>query len=242
MRAYFGIGSIGVLMVGCSGTASDEDSGLSTTDSGEIEQVPVVASIRVLEPTMGDAMMGVSVSGGISDAETDEDGLATVEVWSNTGFELALQSDAILDHVMVGTAAEESFELITFAGSQNMTDMVFNMLGISWQEQAGILVVGVDYSDWSPVAGAEVSVDDANAEAFVLAGGMPSLGNSIPSNGMGMVSFANVGEGMVSVTVNPPDGVSCAPYPGGESYDAVPIYASVVTVVSLRCWDDEGGK
>ena len=39
-----------------------------------------------------------------------------------------------------------------------MTDMVFNMLGISWQEQAGILVVGVDYSDWSPVAGAEVLV------------------------------------------------------------------------------------
>ena len=28
--------------------------------------------------------MGVSVSGEISDSETDEDGLATGEVWSNT--------------------------------------------------------------------------------------------------------------------------------------------------------------
>ena len=218
------------------------DSAGNGADTGEIEQTAVDASIRVLEPTMGDAMMGVAVSGGQEASETDEDGLANVSVWANTEFELWLQSDAIMDHVLVGTTGEESFELITFAGSQNITDMVFNMLGISWQDQAGILVVGVDYPDWSPVAGAEVSVGDSNSEAFVLAGGMPSLGNSIPSNGMGMVSFANVREGTTSVTVTPPEGVSCAPYPGGENYEVVPVYSSVVTVVSVRCLDDEDGK
>ena len=119
------------------------------------------------------------------------------------------------------------------------SNTVLGMLGLSWQSEAGMVVVGADYADWSAVSGAQISVSDSDAQAFVLgAGGMPALGDTIPAGGMGMVSFANVRVGEVSVELTPPDGVSCAPHPGGGGYMTVPVEADTVTVISYRC---EGG-
>ena len=64
---------------------------------------------------------------------------------------------------------------------------------------------------------------------------MPSLSDTVPENGMGMVSFVNVPAGEVSVEVLAPIGVTCSPYPSGENYDTVPVESSVVTVVSVQC-------
>ena len=96
--------------------------------------------------------------------------------------------------------------------------------------------MGVDYTNWAPVAGAEVVLSDESAVAFVLANnGMPSLSNTVPAGGMGMVSFVNVAAGEVSVSVTPPEGVSCHPHPSGQSYDSTPVQSGTVTVVSLQC-------
>ena len=223
------------LLAACAG--STEDTAHTGSDSGgSVEPTQVLASIQVLDPMDGGGWMGIDVTGGSVDVQTEAGGHAEVEVEAERPFSLGLSADGILDHLLYGTAGTEDFELITFAGSPSTSNTVLGMLGLSWQSEAGMLVIGADYADWSAVAGAQVTISDGDAQPFVLgAGGMPALGDTIPENGMGMVSFANVRVGEVSVTLSPPDGVSCAPHPGGDDYPSVPVSAETVTVISYRC-------
>jgi hypothetical protein len=224
------------VIAGCSGTRATDTAAGGDDTEGTAPDPTVMASIQVLDPMDGGGWMGITVTGGADDVQTESGGVADVEVTAEESFSLALTADGILDHVLYGTAGAEDFELITFAGSPSTSSSVLGMLGLSWQPDAGMVVVGADYDDWSAVAGAQVSVSDSDAQAFVLgAGGMPALGDTIPTGGMGMVSFANIRVGEVTVELTPPDGVSCAPHPGGEGYGSVPVLAETVTVISYRC-------
>ena len=226
------------VLVGCS-TSIQEDTADTTvegTDSAAPE--PVLASIQVLNPMTGGGMKDITVSTETEETQTKAGGAANIEVLANQEFALRLASEKILDHLLYGQAEDEDFELITFAGSPSTSDAVLGMLGLDWDSSTGMLVVGADYSNWSAVSGAQVSISDTNADVFVLGNnGMPLASDVIPSGGMGMVSFANVTAGEVTVDLVPPEGVSCAPHPGG-SYDNVPIEAATVTVISYRCSTD----
>ena len=230
------------VLAACNTPAPSEgqDSGGPLGDSGISEPAaPVTATIQVLNPMTGGGMKGIAISGGLEDVSTQTGGAAEVFVAADEAFELLLESDKILDHLLVGTAGSQDFELITFAGTPSTSEAVLGMLGISWAPETGMVVIGVDYSNWAPVVGAQVTLSDSNAESFVLAGnGMPSLSDTIPSGGMGMVSFVNVPAGEVSVEVLPPEGVTCRPHPGGSHYDAIPVEPGKVTVASLQCQDE----
>lgn len=228
-----------VLLAACSTSTESlqQDSAEENRDTGEAPiSSPVTASIQVLNPMTGGGMKGIDISGGLEEARTQTGGVADVPVSAGERFELLLESEKILDHLLVGTAGDEDFELITFAGTPSTSEAVLNMLGLTWAPETGMVVVGVDYTNWAPVVGAEVNLSEESAEAFVLANnGMPSLSNTVPAGGMGMVSFVNVAEGPVSVSVTPPEGVTCSPHPSGQNYDSVPVESGKVTVVSLQC-------
>lgn len=227
------------LLVGCS-TSTDSpqpDSTADTAETGEPQAAAdVTASVQVLNPMTGGGMKGISISGGTEDVRTKTEGSAEVLVDANEDFVLLLESEKILDHLLVGKAGVENFDLITFAGTPDTSEAVLGMLGLTWDADTGMVVVGVDYSNWAPVSGAQVLLSAETAPAFVLAtNGMPSLSNTIPTSGMGMVSFVNVPAGEVSVEVVPPEDVSCSPHPSGESYEAIPVEPGRVTVVSVQC-------
>ena len=95
----------------------------------------------------GGGWAGINVTGGSTEVQTQEGGLAEVEVDAEEEFHLGLQADGILDHTLYGTAGIEDFELITFAGSPSTSNTVLGLLGLSWQAEAGMVVVGADYED-----------------------------------------------------------------------------------------------
>ena len=227
------------LLTGCSASidSPEPDSAADTAETGEAQAAPeVLATVRVLNPMTGSGMKGIAISGGSEEVKTQTGGTAEVLIQANEPFGLRLESEKILDHLLFGTAGDDNFDLITFAGTPSTSDAVLGMLGLAWESETGMVVVGVDYSNWAPVSGAQVSLSADTAPAFVLASnGMPSLSDTVPENGMGMVSFVNVPAGEVSVEVLAPIGVTCSPYPSGENYDTVPVESSVVTVVSVQC-------
>ena len=230
------------VLAACNTPAPSEgqDSGGPLGDSGISEPAaPVTATIQVLNPMTGGGMKELRSRAA---SRTSARRLEEPPRYSSPPTrpsELLLESDKILDHLLVGTAGSQDFELITFAGTPSTSEAVLGMLGISWAPETGMVVIGVDYSNWAPVVGAQVTLSDSNAESFVLAGnGMPSLSDTIPSGGMGMVSFVNVPAGEVSVEVLPPEGVTCRPHPGGSHYDAIPVEPGKVTVASLQCQDE----
>ncbi len=200
-----------------------------------VDAEPVTATIRILDPTNGQGMSGISLTGSGVAATTDASGQADAEISGMSDFEFLLEGEGVLDHVLYGEAQDEDFSLITYVGTEAMSEMVLQMLNLSVSPQSGMLVVGVDTTSWAPVVGAEVRILGQQGTAFVIGStGMPALGQSIPSGGMGMVSFAGLVQGEVEVEVTAPAGFECAPHPGG-AYTQVPIYERTVTVVSVQC-------
>lgn len=198
----------------------------------------VDVEVTVLDPATGGGLADLEVGEA---ASTDQSGVAEIAVEQDSPFEVRVTSSEILPHVLAGFAGTEPFEFVTFAGTGAQAEQTLAYLGLSWSEETGIVVVGIDYEDWSPVAGAGASLSDTGASAFVVTGsGMPESAATIPEGGVGIVSFANVSPGSVSVYLQPPAGTLCTPHPHPRSHESVPVYPGEVTVVLARCRPDPG--
>jgi hypothetical protein len=197
---------------------------------------PVLAQLMLYNAATATGAQGLTVQFPDGPVTTEADGKASGEVPAQQAFELSVQGDGYLDHLVFGPAGIADFTFITYVASQAITNQVLSMLGIGWDAGTGFVVVGVDYAaDLSPVEGATVSLGSAHGEPFVFAGAYPSLSDTIPVGGMGFVSFPSVATGSTSVTVQPPDGVSCVAHPGGAEMPDLPVVLDTVTVVAFHC-------
>jgi hypothetical protein len=197
---------------------------------------PIVAQLVLYNAATATGAQGLTVQFPDGPVTTASDGKAAGEIPADAPFELLVQGDGYVDHVVFGPARSDDFSFITYVASQGITSQVLSMLGIGWDAGTGFVVVGVDYAaDLSPVVGATVSLDAAHGEPFVFAGAYPALGATIPTGGMGFVSFPSVAVGSTGITVTPPDGVSCVAHPSGAEMPDAPVHADTVTVLAFHC-------
>lgn len=216
----------------CATTSKDADSGAAV-----IAGPPIEATVRILDATSGGGVADVSVENSAGEATTTNSaGTATVTVPGNSTFEILLQKDGFIDHILFGPTAEEDFEYVTFLASQTMVDMVLSMMSISPGPDTGVVIVGIDYDDLRPAVGASASIDAAHDNPWVISGSMmPMESDTILAGGMGMVAFSSVPPGDVSVSVTPPADADCTAFPGGGEMPKAPVAASQVTVVTFHC-------
>ena len=221
-------------LVACQKSSSN-DSANTDTSAETTESSVVEATFTALDPSTGAGVSGLSVMGADASEITDDDGQATISVEADATFEVRIEGDGLLNHVLVGPAGEEPFNYISFVSTESLYDTVLSMMGLEQQPDTGIVVVGVDYDDLSPVVGAKVSIGNEHDPAFTLGSTGPQVGDTIPEGAMGMVSFPNVRLGESSVLVEPPDGVLCTAFPGGGQMPYFPVMQKFVTVVQFHC-------
>ncbi len=216
-------------------TPDPADTAPDTEDSAPPEPETVAADIVLLSATSGTGASGLEVGFPAGDVETEADGSAVGEVEAQAAFSLPIRGEGYVEHLAFGPAGTEDFSFVTFVATESITNQVLGYLGTSWDEGTGFVVVGVDYQDLSAVEGATVSLGAGHGEAFVFGASLPSAGQTIPEGGMGAVSFPSVEPGETTVTVEPPEGVTCQAHPGGGDMPLVPVLADTVTIAIFSC-------
>ena len=215
------------------------DSGLSGTteaDEGTEPAVEIDATIRILDAISGTGVADVDAESSHGDvATTDASGAAIIPVHADSTFEILLQKEGSIDHLLFGPTSSEAFDYITFMATETLVSMVTTMLGTTPNSGTGLLVVGIDYDNLSPAVGASAALDVSHDEPWVLTSTGPAFGNTIPSGAMGMVAFPGLEPGTVAVSVEPPAEANCTAYPGGGTMPNVPIQSEKVTVITFHC-------
>ena len=225
----------------CAESTEKGDTDPSTSDTidnatDESSGATIEATVRILNAMSGAGMEDLSVENTEGETEsTDSNGSATISVPANSTFELLLEKDGAIDHLLYGPTAEEDFDYVTFMATESMVSSVLSMLGATPDEDTGVVIVGIDYDNLSPAVGASASLNVDHDEPWVLGGTGPAYGDTIPENGMGMVAFSNVQPGDVSVSVTAPEGTECTAFPGGGEMPDAPVESNLVTVVTFHC-------
>ena len=200
------------------------------------DQVTVDATVQVLDPMSGAGMADVTVLNSAGDSNsTDSEGRATVTVAGNATFEVLLQRDGALDHLLFGPTNDQDFDYITFMSTESLFSTVQSMLGVSTEDGTGMLVVGIDFDDLSPAVGASAAIDLEHDSPWLLGNMGAAFGDTIGEGVMGMVAFPNVEPGSATITVTPPEGTECTAFPGGQEMPPTPVIGERVTVVTYRC-------
>ena len=197
------------------------------------------ATLRLLSAVNNSPLAEVPIYSTVDSTPllTEEDGRATVPVVQSTLYRITAGGEADMAHLYQGMAGEEPFEVVGYLSDRATTESVYSYLGFNIEQSTGIVVVAVDYSDLRPVYGCSVQISSKHDGAFVFGQSLPALGDSLVENGASFVSFANVSLGTATISVDPPDGVSCYSFPAGErGVDLdVEVYADTVTVAAFQC-------
>ena len=158
--------ALSLFTLACAGT-NDSDSTDKVDEGATIE-----ATVRVLNAMSGAGMEAVAVENATGNTEsTDSSGIATISVPANSTFELLLEKESAIDHLLFGPTANENFEYITFMATEVLVSSVLSMLGATPDEGTGVVVVGIDYDDLSPAVGASASLNVDHDDPWVLNNG-----------------------------------------------------------------------
>ncbi|MFO8070771.1 MAG: hypothetical protein R6V85_02745 [Polyangia bacterium] len=214
---------------GTAADAGDADSDTATEGSST-----VTATVRLVDAVGGGAPQGATVTFDGDPVEVEGE-TATGEVPAEAPFELLAEATGYADYMLNGRAGQSDFTLTSFVSSRSTTDYVMGSLGMSVDASKGFVVVGVDTPALEPVVGARVEIGSDHDDPFVFAGSTPQLGDTIPDGGASFVSFPNVEPGTASIAVTPPDGLSCAVFPGPGELSEIEVYADRVSVISYTC-------
>ena len=224
------------------GGPSDADTARDGTpqgDSGEGDGqgAAVAATARLLDP-YGVRLEGVSVSNVDSDATctTDERGECVLEVAGESGFQLAVVDDSVLEHRLFGQAGTEPFTTISFVATGPLTNQIYGLLGVRRDRSKGTIVVGLDNPDLSPATGASAAIDADSEVVFVLGARLPELGDTLVVGGQSIVTFVNVPPGPVTVTASGAEGTTCEVAPVRDvATHTIESVADAVSVVTFIC-------
>ena len=236
-----------LVTAGCTGKGIPGDTGAigdgnpsnnpASDDTATGQGNTVNATLMVLDAMDGSGLAGIEIEAPTNEtALTATDGSATFSIDSGGTFQFRVQGDSVLEHLIFGPTGNEDFVYMTFLATENLLQQVTTTLGATTAPETGMIVVGIDYDDLSPAAGATASIGSSHDLSWVFASSGPAYGNTIPSTaGLGVVVFPNVPPGQVGVTITPPPGATCSAFPGGGQMPNVPVWMNHVTVVTFHC-------
>ncbi len=246
MRCLF----LGTLLVttGCTGKGVPYDSGAigdgnpsnnpTSDDTAAGDPGDSINATMMIRNAMdGTGLEGIAVEAQSGDtALTAADGSATLPINAGGTFQFRVVDDGALEHLVFGPTGEEDFIYMTFLATEAMLQQVNTTLGTISTPETGMIVVGIDYDDLSPAAGATASIGSSHDLSWVFGSSGPAFGNTIPSTGgLGVVVFPNVPPGQAGVTITPPPGATCSAFPGGGQMPKAPVLMNHITVVTFHC-------
>lgn len=202
-------------------------------DAGDLGET-VEATVRLQTP-LGSALTGAEVAYRDQTATAGEQGAATLSVGPEAPFEFVVTKANYPPHRLMGRAGSEAFDYYTFAASESITSQLFGSVGVEISEDRGILVVGVDTPQLSPVVGARVTVEQSHDQAVTLGQRGADADNKIEEGEQGVVAFPNVPLGEVDISIEPPADETCEVYPGGPPRPTIDVEAGAVNVVTFTC-------
>lgn len=232
------------LFFGCTGDGKPADTGVlgdgdpsnNTPDDSNASTETVQAEVVLLNAMTGAGVSGITVQAPSGETgTTGSDGAAVFEVDAGGTFEFRVNGNGVIDHLLFGPTGDEDFTFPTFVATESLVDSVTASLGTTTAPETGMIVVGIDYEDFSPAVGATASIGSTHDSSWVIGPMGATFGNAIPAGGMGAIIFPSVPPGQVSVTVVPPSGATCAAYPGGGQMPNSPVFMNHVTVVTFHC-------
>ena len=148
--------------------------------------------------------------------------------------------------------AQVAFNYTTFFGSRDQAKAVFRTLGITFNPNQGIVVVGLDVSrdgsnqpeSLDPAIGAGSTLqyfpsETVEPQQFVYVGALPQFGAEITAKSQSFVTYPNcpVGTSSVMATLTPAAQLKCLLSPGLPSpqveldFDVSPDSISVVSYI-----------
>ena len=210
-------------------------------NGGEELGPEVTLTVKALNPLSGQGLAELSASLVSSAPEgqasiTDMSGEASFSVPAGSSYEVTLDAEGYSTHHLFGELGMSDATQISFVSADTLTRQVFSALGLTPNQETGIVVIGLDRPDLSPAIGTSAELSTDYAEAFVLGNFGPSRGREVITGGGGFVSFANVTPGEVEVLVTPAEGERCAVFPRNESTSfTIPVYAGQVSIVAFTC-------
>ena len=247
MRAILHWTLLGSLL-GC--TNNDKGSADSGTDTAAsqnngVEDDIVQATLMVIDPLDGSGVEEVPVETGTGLSKTtDTEGVAHISLDPGGTFQFTVSHGVAdtVDHQIFGPTGSENFTYPVYLSTEAMLESVNASLGTTPALETGILAVYIHDDDLQPVVGVSASIGTGHDDSWVWMTdgapstfGEPAFGDTVPEGGNGIVVFPNTFPGPTSVTVSPPDGVTCSAFPGGGQMPNAPILMNNVTIVSFRC-------
>jgi len=221
-------------LLGC-GSSSVEDTAAGSQVDDTAETAAMVSARLTLLDTVSSAPIGgVSVSTDSESGQTDENGQVQLNVSANAPFALTADNGDLVHHY-VGHSAEQDLSMIGFLASTAITNQVYGMLGLSMNNEKGIVVAAIDLTDLSPAYGAAAALDVSNDGSFVFGTTVPVSGDTLIDGGSSVVFFPNVEPGAATISVTPPDGLQCGLIDTGEDSFTVDVVAGEVTVAVFIC-------
>lgn len=216
----------GLTLVGCG--EKEEDTSTTTV-------APVNATLRLLSVTNGQPISEVAVISDRGTGITGEDGRATVEVLSDSNYQVSASQSNTMNHIYHGVTGSDDFEIVGFLVDRSTTSMVFSMMGVNQDAANGIVVAALDNPDLSPSVGASASISASDITPFIFgASGMPENGNTIQSGGGSFVFFPNVPTGSLSVSGLGLD-KTCHTFPEGNDSLTIDVESDTVHIVVFSC-------
>lgn len=224
-------------LVSCTGNDKQgTDSGGDTPDSQDTDDDTVQATVMVLDPVGGTGIEGVAIElpAGLTET-TDGEGTTSFSIPSGGTFQFSQRKNGAIEHLVFGPTGTEDFTYQSLLITESMLATVNEALGTSQEDGTGLLMVIIAYDDLHAVVGARASIGVEHGESWTMIDAAPTLGDTVPEGGNGVVLFPNISPGETSVTVTPPDGVACAAFPGGGQMPNPPVLIHHVTIVTFRC-------
>ena len=205
----------------------------------------VQGTLVVLDPLDSSGVEGVPVESdnGISET-TNTDGMARISLEPGGTFQFSVSHGVAdtVDHQIFGPTGTENFIYPVHLATEAMLETVNAVLGTTTALETGMVAVYIHDDDGQPVMGVSASIGTAHDDSWAwMTDGAPStfgdpvFGDAVPEGGNGIVVFPNTFPGPTTVTVSPPDGVTCAAFPGGGQMPTTPVLMNNVTIVAFRC-------
>ena len=213
---------------------SEGEDGNSEDTSTEESLPNVVVSVRLLDIMGGTLPSGITLRNDIEEITLDDSHVGEIPVAANTQFYIQAEADGYVPHQFVAMSGQEDLSLVSFFAAEDMSLMMYNMLGIEADPEKSILIVALDHPNLSPAVGAMAEIDANHDGAFVMSGFGVEFSNIVTSSG-GFVAFPNVEPGEVSIEITPPEGKSCWFHSVGGEGATVQVAPQQATVAFFVC-------
>jgi len=214
---------------------SDKEQAVEHTGDS-VEPVPTASALFVFVDMMGQAIDGVQVSYGDSEATTDIRGSATIELPVSTHVHVKTEAEQSLPGLLYGAMGPEDTDFGTWRGpTQEQFENILSEIGLLRDPARGLIVANLLDNTRTGIEGAALALPDGTYEAGLTMIGM-GMEVAESSSVSGMMVYLNVDPGEYAVEPVMPENEACTLFPAADTdLGTIRVEAGIMTVLLVNC-------